>query len=43
MSEEDSALDVMRAEVSKIFSVQPGIVQSWPGVTVVDDVIIAAH
>lgn len=41
--EDESALDVMRAEVSKIFAVQPGVVQSWPGVEVYDDVIIASH
>lgn len=41
--EEDSPLDAMRAEVSKIFSVQPGVVASWPGVEVFDDVIIASH
>lgn len=43
MKEEDSALDVMRAEVSKIFSVQPGVVLTWPGVEVYNDVIIASH
>lgn len=43
MREDDSPLDAMRAEVSKIFSVQPGVVASWPGVEVFDDVIIASH
>lgn len=43
MREEDSPLDAMRAEVSKIFSVQPGVVASWPGVEVYQDIIIASH
>lgn len=43
MREDDSPLDAMRAEVSKIFSVQPGVVQTWPGVEVYDDPIIASH
>lgn len=43
MREDDSPLDAMRAEVSKIFSVQPGVVATWPGVKVYDDIIIASH
>lgn len=40
---EGSALDKMEAEMAKIFSTQPGVVASWPGVELFDDVIIAGR
>lgn len=40
---EGSALDKIEAEISKIFSTQPGVVTSWPGVELYDDVIIAGR
>lgn len=43
MREEDSPLDAMRSEVSKIFSSQPGVVATWPGIQIFDDIIIASH
>ena len=39
--ESGSAVECMVSEVGKIFAMQPGVVQSWPGVEVYDDIIIA--
>lgn len=40
---EGSAIDKIEAEITKIFSTQPGVVASWPGVELFDDVIIAGR
>lgn len=40
---EGSAIDKITAEITKIYSTQPGVVASWPGVELYDDVIIAGR
>lgn len=40
---EGSAVDKIEAEIAKIYSTQPGVVASWPGVELYDDVIIAGR
>lgn len=41
LAEKDSAMETVLTELGKIYSVQPGVVLSWPGVEEYDDVIIA--
>lgn len=37
----DSAAAAVEVELRKIFAVQPGVVKSWPGIEIYDDVTIA--